>query len=109
MGTIDDRIAALETKLKQAKAAKQKNDALKRAQEAKRNRRDDTRRKILVGAVVLKETERDGGRIDKALLTQLLNLDLTRAHDRALFDLTPLPDNETVTHNDNDNKTLDTS
>ena len=58
MSGIDDRIADLEKRLKQAKALKQQQLARERAAEKKRQRSDDTRRKILVGAVVLAKVER---------------------------------------------------
>ena len=47
MATIEERIAALETKLKQEKAKKQQIEARKRAAESKAKRSQDTRRKIL--------------------------------------------------------------
>ena len=85
MATIEERIAALETKLKQEKAKKQKIEALKRAAESKAKRSIDTRRKILVGAAILAKVERGEWPQDKLLA--LLDASLTRADDRALFDL----------------------
>ena len=58
MPGIDDRITDLERRLKQAKALKQQQLARERAAEKRRQRSDDTRRKILVGAVVLAKVER---------------------------------------------------
>jgi predicted Zn-dependent protease len=58
MPGIDDRIADLEKRLKQAKALKQQQVARERAAEKRRQRSGDTRRKILVGAVVLAKVER---------------------------------------------------
>jgi hypothetical protein len=83
--SIDDTIAALETKLKQAKARKQLVEARKRMAEQKVSRRQDTRRKVLVGAVILARVERGEWPRDKLLA--LLDSHLTRADDRALFDL----------------------
>ena len=57
MPGIDDRIADLERRLKQAKALKQQQVARERAAEKKRQRSDETRRKILVGAVILAKVE----------------------------------------------------
>ena len=57
MATIEERIAALETKLKQEKAKKQQIEARKRAAESKAKRSIDTRRKILVGAVILAKVD----------------------------------------------------
>ena len=85
MAGIEDTIAALETKLKQAKARKQKLEARKRAAERKVERSQDTRRKILVGAAILAKVERDEWPKEKLLA--MLDLTLTRDDDRALFDL----------------------
>lgn len=85
MASIDDTIAILEAKLKQAKAKKQQIEARKRALDAKRRRTEDTRRKILVGAAILAAVERGEWPQDKLLA--LLDASLTRADDRALFDL----------------------
>lgn len=85
MAGIEDIIAALETKLKQAKARKQKLEARKRAAEKKVERSQDTRRKILVGAAILGKVERDEWPKDKLLA--MLDSTLTRDDDRALFDL----------------------
>jgi hypothetical protein len=88
MATIEERITALEKKLKQEKAKKQKIEALKRAAESKAKRSVDTRRKILVGAAILAKVDRGEWPQDKLLA--MLDASLTRADDRALFDL-PLP------------------
>lgn len=57
---------------------------------ANAERKKDTRRKILVGATILNEAERDQ---DLALrLQKLLAAQLTRSDDRELFDLEPLPE-----------------
>jgi hypothetical protein len=88
MATIEERIAALETNLKQEKAKKQQIEARKRAAESKAKRSIDTRRKILVGAAILAKVERGEWPQDKLLA--MLDASLTRADDRALFDL-PAP------------------
>jgi hypothetical protein len=85
MATIEERIAALETKLKQEKAKKQQIEARKRAAESKAKRLVDTRRKIMVGAAILAKVERGEWPQDKLLA--MLDASLTRADDRALFDL----------------------
>ena len=85
MPSIEDTIAALEDKLKQAKARKQLIENRKRAVVQKLSRRQDTRRKVLVGAVILARVERGEWPRDKLLA--LLDSHLTRADDRALFDL----------------------
>ena len=88
MATIEERIAALEAKLKQEKAKKQQIEARKRAAESKAKRSQDTRRKILVGAAILAKVER--GEWPKDKLLAMMDATLTRADDRALFDL-PAP------------------
>jgi len=87
---IDKRIETLETKLKQAKALKQKQAAQKRAQESKLERQKDTRRKILAGAAILAKVAREEWPRDKLLA--MMDATLTRADDRALFDLPPVPE-----------------
>lgn len=85
MTTIENTIADLEAKLKQAKAKKQQIKARKRALENKEERAKDTRRKILVGAAILAKVER--GEWPKDKLLNMLDASLTRPDDRALFDL----------------------
>ncbi len=96
MPAIDHRIADLERRLKQAKALKQQQVAREKAMERKRQRSNDTRRKILVGAVILAKVEH--GEWPKERLHDLMDKALTRADDRALFGLLPIPsDAETQT------------
>ena len=89
MPGIEDRIADLEKRLKQAKALKQQQVARERAAEKKRLRSEETRRKILVGAVILAKVER--GEWPKERLRELMDQALARADDRALFGLLPVP------------------
>jgi hypothetical protein len=94
MATIDATIKAIEEKLKQAKAKKQKMDAAKRAAETKVVRANDTRKKILLGAFMLNN------------YSDILNLrigekrfddSLIRPDDRAIFGLDPLPKTDVAT------------
>ncbi len=82
---IEDKIKALEEKLKQAKAQKAKIEARKKAIETKVQRSQDTRRKVLAGAMVLEMMERDEATRQRFM--ERLDKYLTRADDRALFDL----------------------
>lgn len=82
---IDDRIAGIEGKLKQLKARKARIDARKKALHSRRARKDGTRRKILAGAIVLAKVE--AGEFDPKRFRQWLDAALSRANDRALFDL----------------------
>lgn len=85
MVTIEQRIATLEAKLKQEKAKRQQIEARKQAAKSKLRRSQDTRRKILVGALILGKVER--GELPQDHLLAMLDAVLTRADDRALFDL----------------------
>jgi len=82
---IDDRIAGLESRLKQLKAEQARIDARKRTIAAKRSRQEDTRRKILAGTVVLQRAAADPAL--QAQLTSWLEGSITRPEDRALFQL----------------------
>ena len=54
---IEAKIKAQEEKLKQLKAQKQQIEARKRAAAAKVTRQQDTRRKVLAGAMILEMME----------------------------------------------------
>ena len=88
METIEKRIAALEAKLKHEKAKKQQIESRKRAIESKKKRSDDTRRKILIGAVIMGKVA--SGEWDNDKLIILIDKALTRDDDRALFGLDSL-------------------
>ena len=85
MAKLDDQISTLQDKLTQLKVRQQRLDARKRAIEAQRERKLATRRKILVGGIVLTKVQL--GEIDNAQFRGWLDQALTRADDRALFDL----------------------
>ena len=82
---LDERIAGLEEKLQQLKARQARIEARKRALASRRARQDDTRRKILAGAIVLGKVE--AGELDAKRFREWLDQALTRAEDRALFEL----------------------
>jgi hypothetical protein len=84
---LDDRIQTLETKLQQLKVRQQRIAARKAALLSSRARKEDTRRKILVGAVILAKVEQ--GDFDERQLRRWLDKALTRGDDRALFGLKP--------------------
>lgn len=79
------QIQKLEERLHQLRVRKQRGDARRRALVAKRSRREETRRKVLVGAVVLMQVEK--GALGAAVLRQWLDSELTRVDERELFDL----------------------
>jgi hypothetical protein len=80
-----ERIQALELKLKQLKVQKQRKEARARTVESRRTRREELRRKILVGAIVLAKVE--DGSIEEKILKAWLDPELEKAEDRALFGL----------------------
>jgi vacuolar-type H+-ATPase subunit I/STV1 len=90
MPTLDDKIEALQAKLKQAKALKSKQEAQAKAKLSKEERVRDTRRKILAGSLLLESWEKN----QEAKAQWLAKLDkyLTREADRALFDFSPPPE-----------------
>ena len=89
MSKIDEQIAGLEDRLKQLKARQQKTIARQRAFESQRERKNDTRRKILIGAVVLASIKQ--GRLTETELRAWMDEALTRPDDRALFGLSERP------------------
>ena len=90
---IEDTIAALEIKLKQAKSLKQKIEAKKRTLEKRADRARDTRKKILIGAFFMGKMEKNEDYREMTL--QHLDLYLTRDEDRSLFEMPPLPVTQT--------------
>ena len=82
---MTERIETLEDRLRQLKAKQQRIEARRRSLVSRRSRRDDTRRKILVGAVVLAKIEQ--GVLDERVLRGWLDGALTRPDDRELFGL----------------------
>jgi hypothetical protein len=87
MAKLGDQISTLEEKLKQLKLRQQRTLARQRAVEDQRERKAETRRKILVGTVVMAKA-RDG-EMDATQLRGWMDQALTRRDDRALFGLAP--------------------
>ncbi|KXB17340.1 hypothetical protein [Xylella fastidiosa] len=85
MATKEERLKALELKQAQIKAQIQAIKARDTAQE----RKDDTRRKVLIGSVVLKLIK--DGKLEQAQINQWLDDALTAIRDRALFGLAENP------------------
>lgn len=83
MAKLSERIEALENRLGELKHRQQRVEARKRMLQGQRERREDTRRKILVGALVLTQIER--GDYPRERLHKALDTFLTRPGDRALF------------------------
>ncbi len=87
MSNITARIDALEQRLKQLKVKQQRIEARRRSHEARKSRRDELRRKILVGAIVLAKVEE--GHFDRTILMEWLDAAVTKEEDRELLELEP--------------------
>lgn len=85
---LDSKIKAQEEKLKQLKAQRQAALAREKAKEKEQARKDDTRRKILIGSCMLKITEEDEQA--RAKLIAQMDRYLMDDRDRLLFNLTLL-------------------
>lgn len=82
---IDERITELHEKLRQLKARQARIAARRKALDVKLERRADTRRKILAGAILLARVQQ--GRFDAAEFRSWLEEALTQLDDRELFGL----------------------
>ena len=82
---LDSKIKAQEEKLKQLKAQRQAALAREKAKEKEKARKDDTRRKILIGSCMLKITEEDEQA--RAKLIAQMDRYLRDERDRKLFNL----------------------
>jgi hypothetical protein len=86
---LNDRISNLEQRLGQLRGQRQREDQRKRTFESRKARKEDTRRKILIGALVLARVQQ--GRFSEGELKSWLDEALTREDDRALFGLSGPP------------------
>ena len=82
---IEKKIEAQLEKLKQLKAQKQAIEARERTMKKEQERKDDTRRKILLGSYLIKKMNANEANKEK-ILTEL-NEYLTEDRDRELFEL----------------------
>jgi len=82
---MEERIATLKKQLKTLQGQHVKSEAKRKREEAQRAKKDDTRRKLLAGTVVLEKVAR--GEIEEAQFREWLNGALTQREDRALFNL----------------------
>lgn len=82
---IDERIQKQEDELKRLKTLKRKAESRKRSAEREKQRKDDTRKKILIGACMLKITEENQENHEKLMMQ--LDRFLTNDRDRELFGL----------------------
>jgi PP-loop superfamily ATP-utilizing enzyme len=82
--SLEQRIAKQEEHLKQLKAQKQAIEAREKAKQKVQERKNDTRRKILLGSFLLKQMENEA---QKQKILADLNQYLTEDRDRKLFGL----------------------
>lgn len=94
MAAEKDRLSRLEAQkqklAEQAREVERKIQAIRARQQAA-ERKKDTRRKVLVGAMFLEKVER--GEYAKQTLLDALDKFLIRDEERALFDLPPRKEN----------------
>jgi ribosomal protein S25 len=81
---LNEKIAKQQEKLNQLKAQKQAIEAREKKKAIEQQRKDDTRRKILLGSYLLKKMENEA---NKEKIVTELNAYLTAERDRKLFDL----------------------
>lgn len=82
--SLDQRVAKQEERLKQLKAQKQAVLAREKKKITDQQRKDDTRRKILLGSLALKQMEHEE---KKTKILADLNEYLTEDRDKKLFGL----------------------
>ena len=82
---LDEKIEAKRIKLEQLKMRQLRLENRLKFLSAKQARRDETRRKILIGATILAKIER--GEFEEKTLRAMLDEALVRKDDRTLFGL----------------------
>jgi hypothetical protein len=85
MAKIDQQISTLQERLTQLKLRQQRLDLRRQARAAQLERKAETRRRFVVGEVILDKVR--SGQFDADQLRTWLDEKLTRSADRALFDL----------------------
>ncbi len=85
---LEKKIEAQLEKLKQLKARKQAIEAREKSKQKEQERKDDTRRKILLGSYLIKKMQDNPVNKDKILAE--LNDYLTEDRDRQLFGLSKI-------------------
>ena len=81
---LNEKIAKQEERLKQLKVQKQATIAREKSKQKEQDRKDDTRRKILLGSYLLKKMENEE---NKEKILAEMNEYLTEERDRNLFNL----------------------
>lgn len=81
---LNEKIAKQQEKLNQLKAQKHAIEAREKKKATEQQRKDDTRRKILLGSYLLKKMENE---VNKEKILAELNEYLSEDRDRQLFNL----------------------
>ena len=81
---LNEKIAKQEERLKQLKVQKQSTIAREKSKQKEQHRKDDTRRKNLLGSYLLKKMENEE---NKEKILAEMNEYLTQERDRKLFNL----------------------
>ena len=81
---LNEKIVKQQEKLNQLKAQKQAIEAREKKKATEQQRKDDTRRKILLGSYLIKKMQNEA---NKEKILAELNEYLTENRDRQLFDL----------------------
>ena len=92
MPKLDEQISTLQERLKQLKLRQQRTDAGRRALDIQREKKAETRRQFLAGAVILAKVRE--GALAETQFKAWLDEALARPDDRALFDLPPKPQSD---------------
>lgn len=85
MPKLDDQISTLQQRLGQLKLRQQRLDARQHALDTTRERKAETRRRIIVGALILEKMQQ--GAVDRQQILAWLDQSVSRASDRTLFGL----------------------
>jgi large subunit ribosomal protein L7/L12 len=85
MKKMEERIASMEQQLKTLRERHQKAEAKRKREETQQAKKDEARRKMLAGALVLEKVDR--GEINEGQFRKWLDSALTLPEDRALFKL----------------------
>ena len=81
-------------KLEQRQEKLKRDIAKERNRLAQKQRRDDTRRKIIAGALALEHRDKNQDTAFAQIMNRLLDEHVTGDTERALFNLKPLPQND---------------
>lgn len=90
--TLKNRIQSIEERLKQLKMRERQLQQRLKTIESQKSRRDETRKKIIVGAITLQEMGSDPSL--KAVFLQKLDAMLKKPSDRKLFNLRLIEENQ---------------